>query len=188
MEGASITEKIVSDAEIKAEETVADAKRRAEEIIAAANRRAEEIIASARAEGEKKAADELERRRIEARLDGGRLVLKRKTEVLGGVYKRALEILSALPEEESFAFTAGLIEKYAEEGDEIVLPKGCAFAKRVESLGVVAERKLTLSKEDGDFSGGVILVGKTSDKRLTLEALVRAAEEKHGGETAANLF
>ena len=188
MKEQNIVNKILSDAELKAEQIVADAERKAEITVqsardTAAKRREEQLaLVSARNE------ETLRRREINARLECNKLMLAAKLKVLGGVFEGALKNLCALGEKEYLAFIESLLEKYAEEGETVILSERCPCKEGVYSLAVIRERSLSVSKDRGKFAGGLMLIGGGCDKNLTFEALVSAAREEKQAEVAAKLF
>lgn len=183
-----IVNRILSDAEGEAAEILRAAKARAEEIISAANAHAAEDKAAAEAEAGERAGRISEGRASAARLESAKILLAEKRRVIDGVYDLALEKLLSLGERESLRLLERTLADNAEEGDEIVLAKNFAYAQSVSKLAVIRERKLTLSAERAQISGGCILRGKKCDKDLSYSALLNADKEEYQAEIAAKLF
>ena len=188
MEKQNIITKIISDAEYRANESVAAAERKAAQVKAEASAecesKREEYLATIAKRGE----ENLERRKITARLDCNKLSLSAKREVFDGIFTVALQKLCALSEADYVALVDGLLQKYAERGDEVVISSACAWAKSIASLPVITERGLTVSSVMGSFAGGVVLVGGGCDKNLSFEALVQTAKDQKQAEAVTRLF
>lgn len=183
-----IVGRIISDAEAEAAEIIKAASSRAEEIISSANKHAFLERSEAEAEVGERAKRIADGRAAAARLDSAKILLAEKKRVIDEIYARALGKLQTLGEKDSVALIGRLLEENAEEGDEIVLAKNFAYAPKVAALNVVTAKKLTLSAERAQISGGCLLRGKTSDKDLSYAALLNADMEEHQAGIAAKLF
>ena len=60
--------------------------------------------------------------------------------------------------------------------------------KDLEGSAVFKSKKLSIAKIQGKFIGGVMLIGKTSDKDLTFHEIISAEKEKTAHELAKKLF
>ncbi|MDE7464286.1 MAG: hypothetical protein K2M48_04565, partial [Clostridiales bacterium] len=83
-----------------------------------------------------------------------------------------------------------LIADVAENGDEIVASQ--KDAKRVTAAGVkkvssAIKKKLTLSKEKGEFEAGVILKNAEYDRDLTLDEIIADLKDRTEPETVKSL-
>lgn len=183
-----LTEKIVSDAEERALAIVADAKRRADAIISEAEVSARALVDERMELAKARGEDTLRRYEINARLDSNKKLLAAKLAIVDGVFQRALEILAAMPKAEYAAFVGGLLEKFAEEGDRVILSQNCNCRAEIAALDIVRKRALIIENTPGDFVGGAVLIGKNSDKNITFEALVEGVREKKQAEVAERLF
>lgn len=183
-----IIERILADAETEAAEILRSANVRAEEIISAANARADEQRAEAQAEANARAKRILDGKAASARLDSAKIMLAEKRRVMDEIYARALKKLLEMKERDTLNLLERLLSEYAEEGDEIVFASNFAYAKGVAALPVIKERKLKISSERAQISGGCILRGALSDKDLSYAALLNADKEEYQAEIAAKLF
>lgn len=183
-----IVNRILSDAETEAAEILRSANERAEGIIAVANERA----ADERAEAEKEAGGRAKRisegKAASARLDSAKILLAEKRRVIDEIYARAMKKLLEMKEKDALKLIEKLLVAHAEEGDEIMLAKNFAYAKSVEALPVVKERKLKISAKYAEIDGGCILRGKLCDKDLSYGALLNADKDEYQAEIAASLF
>ena len=167
-----LVERILADAKTEADAIVAEAVAKAEKIFAEATARAEKYRQATEVEVGEKCKSILEKRAAAARLDSAKVLLREKRKVLDAIYDEALSRLLELSKEESVKLIASLLACYAEEGDEIVL----------------AEKGLTVAEKTEDFSGGIRLQGKISDKDLSYDALLLADREENQAKIAAELF
>ena len=109
-------------------------------------------------------------------------------ELLNEVYKRLEEKLGAMKGDELTRFIEKLIEKYATDGDEIVVAANSAVgADKIAELQVCKKLGLKVVGE-GAFSGGFIIKGKTFDRDFSFAAIVGAVRESTESEVSAKLF
>ena len=93
-----------------------------------------------------------------------------------------------MPKAEYLAFVSGLLSQYAEKGETVVIAADAPIGKAdLEKTEVVSSLSLAV-KEGGKFSGGIILEGKSSDKRLDFVSIVRGVRESTEATVAARLF
>ncbi len=187
MKEQSLVEKIIADAQEKANYTVADAERAAADIA----RKTEQKIQIAKEEQleltAKKNAELVERKKINARIDSNKVILKAKTEIVDEVFERSLAMLADLGKDDYVTLLNSLIEKYAEYGDELILSSACRYREEINALPVI-NRLFLKTGAVGDFAGGALLIGAASDKNVTFEALIQRAKEERQTEIAEKIF
>lgn len=183
-----IVERILSDAKAEAQAIVAAAEKSADETVAAAVARADALKAETEKEAASRAKAVADGKAATARLDSAKILLGEKRRVIDTVYARALEKLISLGEKESLSLTAALLERYAEEGDEVVFAENYAFSEKAAALPVIKAKKLKISISGANVDGGFLLRGAASDKDLSYGALLGADREEHQAEIAAELF
>ena len=188
MSEQAIVEKIIADAKQEAQAIIADAEKKAEATVAAANVRAERRISGEKTAAQKRAESILEGKAATARLDCAKILLGEKRAVIDEVYARALKNLQDLGKAEALHLIAKLLEEYAEEGDEIVFAENFKYAPDAAKLDIVKEKKLKVSPKRASIDGGLLLVGKTSDKNLSYTALLAADREENQADIAAKIF
>ena len=184
----AIVEKIIADAQAEAGAIIADAEKKAEGTVAAANARAEKRKLGEKAAADKRAESILEGKAATARLDSAKIMLGEKRAVIDEVYARALKSLQELGKAEGVHLVSKLLEEFAEEGDEVMFAENFKYAQDVSKLDVVKEKKLKISAKRAEIDGGVLLIGKNSDKNLSFSALLAADREEHQAEIAARIF
>lgn len=185
----AIINKIIKDAQRIANSTLEEGGQKAQQIIATAENDTRLYRAKNRQESTKERDDILRRRITVANLEVKKLLLAAKQEIIGKAFAESVEALCA--------DTAGykkLLEcmfSYAEDGDILTVAK-CDkdiltkdFAEKLAKKNGIA---LTLNKQYGEFSGGIILSGKGADKNLTLEVELASLRDEIEPEVAAMLF
>ncbi len=183
-----IVARVLSDARKEADGIVEAARKRAEEIVRAAGLASEQEIAEAEREVGERARLLTDGRAATARLDSRKILLAEKRRVIDGIYLRALATLVCLGRHESLLLAEKLLIANAEEGDEIVFSENFPYAEDVSALPIVQEKKLTVSGERPELSGGFLLRGKSSDKDVTYAAILEADREEHQAEIARAVF
>ena len=123
-----------------------------------------------------------------ATMEGKKALLAAKRGVLADLYRRLLDALYALPHDAYLALVDTLLQRYAQEGDTVLMAKNCAINYgEVQSLAVV--RRLSLTVQYGaDVTGGIKLVGASLDKDLTFEALCHSVQADTEMDLAMQLF
>ncbi len=183
-----VRNRIISDAKTEADEILAQARSRADETLAAAK---EKIAAETE---EAKALVGVRAKSVEdgfaasARLDAQKILLQKKREAIDRVYEKALERLLNLEKADAVELVAGLISRYGEAGDEVVFADNFPYAKEVSETEKVKSSGVKISTKTAPLDGGLLLVGKTSDKDLSYGALLRADRDSNEAEIALRLF
>lgn len=184
-----IVERIISDAEEEARAIIGAAEEKAALTDAEACRRAERRKAGEEAEVGEKVKGILDGKAATARLDCAKILLGEKRKVIDAVYERALKKLIALDKSETIGLAEKLLKQYAEQGDEIAFAVNFRYASDVASLPVVKEKNLKVSTKLADgICGGFMLIGKSSDKNLSYEAILAADREERQADLAAQIF
>ena len=185
----AIIAKIISDAEKKADGNI----RAAEEYAVYVKKMAEtwaKDYSDAQEKGLKaEAEDVIARKKIVAELDVRKALLKTKQDILDEIYANAEKKLCKLDKKQYLAIVLSKIDEFADEGDEVVLScDGVISEKDIAASEVFKNKKLSVSKKQGKFYGGVMLVGRICDKNLTFHEIVLAEKEKSAPIIAKKLF
>ncbi len=183
-----VVERILSDAEAEARAIVEEAEAKAAKLLADASARAEAERKTAETEAKERRNSILEKRAADARLDGAKLLLGEKRKVVATVYDEAHSRLLELSKENTLRLFAGLLETYAEEGDEIYFSTNFPYENEVKILPVVKARGLKISKTRLPLEGGMRLKGVKADKDLSYAALLSADREEYQAQLAVELF
>lgn len=189
----SIVERIRSDGKTEAEAILAAGKRKAEETENGAKAEAERLRRETESDVEKRAAAVAAHFAATARLDVKKIMLAARKKAVENVYAEAKKRLIDLGEEETLALFNRLLCLYAEEGDAVIFADGFRYTEGVKLLPVFAEKKLKAVSDGAAFAGvkidgGLYLAGKTVDKDLSFDALLKADREENESRIAAELF
>lgn len=189
----SIVERIRSDGKNEAEAILAAGKRKAEETENGAKAEAERLRRETESDVEKRAAAVAAHFAATARLDVKKIMLAARKKAVENVYAEAKKRLIDLGEEETLALFNRLLCLYAEEGDAVIFADGFRYTEGVKLLPVFAEKKLKAVSDGAAFAGvkidgGLYLAGKTADKDLSFDALLKADREENESRIAAELF
>lgn len=183
------------------DELLQSAKKTAAAMVDEATEESTEAVEKIRAVLEKekaehrKEADEAAERAYSGRLklgelEAGKVALKAKQQCVTDVYTKVKEIILSLKDADYLALMSKLIQAECEDGDEIIA--SAADGKRVtaefvKKLSQSTKKKLTLSKEKGEFCGGVILRGAKYDRDLSVDAIVEDLKSRTVTETVNKL-
>ena len=189
----SIVERIRSDGKTEAEAILAAGKRKAEETENGAKAEAERLRRETESDVEKRAAAVAAHFAATARLDVKKIMLAARKKAVENVYAEAKKRLIDLGEEETLTLFNRLLCLYAEEGDAVIFADGFRYTEGVKLLPVFAEKKLKAVSDGAacagvKIDGGLYLAGKTADKDLSFDALLKADREENESRIAAELF
>lgn len=189
----SIVERIRSDGKTEAEAILAAGKRKAEETENGAKAEAERLRRETESDVEKRAAAVAAHFAATARLDVKKIMLAARKKAVENVYAEAKKRLIDLSEEETLTLFNRLLCLYAEEGDAVIFADGFRYTEGVKLLPVFAQKKLKAVSDGAAFAGvkidgGLYLAGKTADKDLSFDALLKADREENESRIAAELF
>ena len=122
-------------------------------------------------------------------LEANKALLAAKQACVSAVYYGVKRKILSAPDGEYLKILQGVIVKYCEDGDEVIAGKADKriTAEWVKKVSSAAKKKLTLSKEKGDFEGGVILRNAKFDRDLTVDAIVDELKEQTVYDTVTRL-
>ncbi|MBD5132759.1 MAG: hypothetical protein HDT28_09295 [Clostridiales bacterium] len=125
-----------------------------------------------------------------AELESNKVLLQARQDCVNAVYDGVKQKILSAPDAEYLKLLEKLIVSVCEDGDEIVAAKSDAkrvTAAWVKKVATAAKKKLTLSKEAGEFSGGVILRNARYDRDLSVDEIVAELKEATIAETVQKL-
>ena len=190
-----ITQRIGQDTQADIDRVLADARAEAAQITAKFQAQAEAEARDLAVKNEKAAAEREERLVSVAQMEARKVTLAAKQEMVEQVYRRALEKLRAMPQEQYTAVLAALLVQASSTGAEEVVfsPEDrdkagkAAVAKANEQLPKGAAG-LTVSKETRPIAGGFILKDNNVEVNCTFDTLVRLQRAETAGAVAKKLF
>ncbi len=186
----TIIDKIIRDAELKAESNVSAAKEKADAVISQAQADAEAMRAEKLADKTEQTNELIRRRRSVALLDKKRAISAYKSELALAVFDEAIDAFKS-DKKRYKAYIEELLKTNAEDGDEIIASKydeSVVTSAMVTMVAKALKSKLALSDKSGDFKGGLILSGVNYDKNLTLDDIVRRIRQDSETQVAKILF
>ncbi len=185
----AIIQKIKDDAIVKANSTLEEGAARAKTTIDSALRDADIYKQRNMTESYRERDEIIKRKMTVASLKVKKLVLQAKKQVVDKAFDEAVKLIKA--DEKAYKDLIERMLSFVEDGDEIVLSVSDKklisdeFVKEtVKKLGM----KATIAKERGAFKGGIKLVGKNTDKNLTLEAELAEFRREEESVVAQILF
>lgn len=190
MSKEAIVEKILSDAQLKADAVIGDANQKAADILASTEEDCKKYIKESETQIKKMNLDIAARSKTVAELDAKKVELGTKTKILDKVFARALEKIRELDKKKYKALLLGMLEE-AEDGDVITISKREKDILTKDDVKEIADKKgikLSLAKDFGDFDGGMILTGKGVDKNFTFEVEVSILREELETQVAKEIF
>ena len=191
------TEKIIAhiqaDANAQADAILAQAETKCAEIRKGYEQKAKEAYAERIRAGVKANQDRLDSMERLAKMEGRKAVLALKQDMVAESFDRACDQLVNLPAAEYGTFLAKLAVKASVTHDEEVVlnarDRKALGDKVIEAANkALGGGKLTLSKETGDFKGGLILRRGSIEANCTAELLVDLCREEMAAELAGVLF
>lgn len=185
----AIIRKIKEDAIIKANSTLEEGAERAKTAIDNAVRDADVYKRDNMAESYVERDEIIKRKTTVASLEVKKLVLQAKKQIVDKAFDEAAKLIKS--DEKAYKNLIERMLSFVEDGDEIVLSEfdeklvSDEFVeKAVKKLG----KKATISEKRGSFKGGIKLVGKNTDKNLTLEAELAEFRREEESVVAQILF
>ena len=186
-----ILDKIISDNSAIIDENLKRANETANEIIAKASEVADAKVAEFE-KGLKASYDEILRRsEVVSTLDGKKIIMNAKAKAVDNLFEKALSEVSKMDKKKYLTIIENILKNYAEDGDVVIISQvdsGRITQKFIDDTAKKLGIKLTLSKELGNFHGGVILAGKNSDKNLSFDMELLSIKEECETQIANMLF
>ncbi len=200
-----ITDRITGEAKAAYDETVEKARSEASSILAEAKEKADKILNEALAQGETEKENIIKYRKSVADIDAGKIILKKKQEILADCFDKATDALASMDEYEyiellvtlgaSADMYGGSLLFNADERDRIG-QKVCdglnaaVAQKRRDKYGdeIQYAERFTVAENAGDMKGGYIITYRSTFADCTIESLVKVHKPQLAGEAAKILF
>ncbi len=184
----AIVEQIISDARKIVNSTLEEANKVADSAIELAKNDAH-IYSQKNIEVSTKEREEIiTRRKTVANLEVKKEILQVKQDLVNKAFDSALMKIKS--DKKLYAELLGAMLKYAENGDSVIIAKTDAklMTKKFVAENVPEGVVVTVSKDYGDFVGGIILNSEKADKNLTLEVELKSLREEIEPKIAKILF
>lgn len=191
-----ITARISEDTAAQIEKLRAESQAQCDEIAKKCAADAQEEYAKLLKQGALNAKHRQERLYSVAELEAKKQILGEKQSLIAATFDRAVEMLSALPEDQYIALCAKLASEAASAGDEEIIlsardqAKGKAICDKANELLAASGKKgaLTVSAETRNICGGLIVAHGSIETNCSLDVLVSMYKNELSGEVAKTLF
>lgn len=190
MSKEAIVDKILCDAQKKAESFIDDARVKADGILAETAEQCKAYLFSSKVETDRMCDDIESRSNTVAELDAKKLILGAKIKIIDAIFRRALEKMRTLDDERYKELLLGMLN-IAEDGDVITLSakeKELLTKEDVDKFAKSRGIKLTLAEKVGDFEGGMVFSGKGVDKNLTFDTEISIIRDEMETSIAKEVF
>ena len=188
MQGDAIVERILSDAKNKADEVVLQAEEKAKAIIDSAKEYSDKKQKETVVKAQEKSQQIFDRYETLSRIEGNKILLNKKQNVLKDLKNQALDVLLALDKKEKLELIEKLIKDNAEKEETVLLNVKGLTISDIEELKVVKSLSLKVEKNKVENQIGIILSSKTCDKNLLFASLIENAFENNQLEINRLLF
>lgn len=190
-----ITARINEEAQAEIDRILNTARAEAAQITARYQAQADAEAASLAARNEKAAAEREERLVSVAQMEARKVALAAKQEMVEQVYRRALEKLRTMPQEQYVDVLAALLVQASSTGAEEVVfspedqaKAGKAAVAKANGQLPKGSKGLTVAKETRPIAGGFILKDNNVEVNCTFDTLVRLQKAETAGAVAKKLF
>ena len=192
-----ITERILEDANNKAEEVRRDAEARGRQILAKAEEEAEKAKSKILGDAESSGADEKKRILALTRLEARNSVLAEKQTLVQSVFEEAAKRLLSLPDQEYQAFIQKLLLQTVATGNEEVIIDPADKNRITGQFLAEANRMLQKEGKEGNLQlagetrgiqGGFVLRSGGIEANSSLGALVSSIKEELSMEVLQTLL
>ena len=177
----AIINKIIADAKAKADSILEQAKVDSQAILDNAQLKCDENSKALQDKKQSLVDEAISRKKTVAELDVKKIILKAKKDAIDQAFSLAKDDLLNLSSAKYLKLVTNMIKAYCEDGDVITIAeadKKVITAKLVKDIASEKGIKLTLSKDYGDFLGGVILSNNGVDKNLTFDVELKVLREE----------
>ena len=188
MQGDAIVKRILSDAKNKADEVVLQAEEKAKAIVDSAKEYSDKKQNETAMKAQEKSQQIFDRYETLSRIEGNKILLNKKQNVLKDLKNQALDVLLGLDKKEKLKLIEKLIKDNAEKEETVLLNVKGLTISDVEELKVVKSLSLKVEKNKVENQIGIILSSKTCDKNLLFADLIENAFENNQLEINRLLF
>ncbi len=189
-----IIERIAQDSAAKCDSIIFEAQNEAQKIKDAATQQAEDDKAAIVEAANKEAKSLVDMAESGAELDGRKLLLATRVEIIDKAIEVASQKLGIMPDDEYFAALYALVKKFAQDGEGTMLlskkdlgrlPKD--FDKKINE-GLAKGAKISVAKDPADISEGFILVYGDIEINCTFAALIEDSRDAIKDELYSIIF
>lgn len=188
----TIINKIIDNANLKAEEIINEASLKKAEILKQARQEAKNYRSEVLPDVNDFIDDLVSRGEILSNLEAKKVILAKKKSIIDDVFKLALQDLKIKENQAKYKkLVENMIKENAEDGDLVQFSETdnkLFDDKFLQSLAKKLEINLKLDKTYGKFIGGVLISNKSCDKNLTLEIELTSIRSELESKLATLIF
>lgn len=188
----AITTAIIREAEEECAVMFERVQTGAREAVSAAERRAEEIIREAEQSGAAEKQDIIDRKKSVAYIDGRKLLLAKKQQIIADCFTDAALRLSSMEKGRYLSFLVRLVKQTGENSGILILnsaDRSAIGGELIKQLEREIDRAdFIIHDEPGTMSGGFILRRGPVSVSCTSDDLADEARAKFAADAAAILF
>jgi len=188
MQGDAIVNRIINDANLKVSESVEQANKKASEILSVADNYAKELSQDALVEASKNAKDLADRYTTLAKIEGNKVLLNKKQNILKDLKSKALSVLLGLKHEDMLSLIKKLIKENASKGETLFICVPDFKEEEIANLKEVKDLNLTVKENKNKQEKGLILSSESCDKNLLFKDLIDVVFEQNQEEIVKILF
>jgi V/A-type H+-transporting ATPase subunit E len=195
MNAEQVVQKILSEANAKAEKIIDDAKAKANEQASQLERELNDFGAETEKLAKDAAEDKLQRMLANARMANTKQMLAAKVGILDSVFEEAKAAVNMLPDGQYLALMANLMKRAVETGDEEVIVGrnekriDQSFISKINGeLGSGFKGNLRLSVQRADIAGGFILSRGKVQINASTDVMIDSLRESMEIELSEELF
>lgn len=195
MNAEQVVDKILSEANAKAETIVNEAKAGAEQKSAELEQEIKDFDVQTEQLAKDAADDKLQRMLARARMANAKQLLAAKVNLLDEVFEQAKAAVNTLPDDPYLDLMTKLMKQAVETGDEEVIVgkdeqriNESFISKLNKELGSGFKGNLRLSKQRSDISGGFILSRGKVQINAGTDVLIESLRDTMETELAQTLF
>lgn len=186
----AIINRILSDAKAEAKANLDDAQKKADKLFSSANEQCEKMRNDFEKDKKRIHDEILFRSSVVAELDAQKYVLQAKNLLISQTFEKVLDKLKKLDSKVYDKLISKMLE-FASDGDVVTVSSNDKKSFTKEKLADFAAQKkvkLSLSKDNGDFVGGIVLSSGGVDKNITFETEISQLKEEYEEVVAKMLF
>ena len=180
--------KILADAELKKQYILQDAKDKASAYLKEKEDAEKEFLHKEINAIKESFNKQLEKEKDITYVERSKEILKAKQNILLDIFDLALKKLQNLPDKEYKQFLQKVLENNADAGDSIIVAEDSKQRNMIEKLPVFKSKKLKISSEKRNISGGVIITSKICEKDFSFEGLLEDKYQESFVKIAKQLF
>lgn len=195
MNAELVVQKILSEANAKAEKIVNEAKAKAAQQASELDSEMKAFEAETEKLAKAAAEDKLQRMLANARMANAKQMLSAKVAMLDDVFEKAKSAVNTLPDDQYLSLMTALMKRAVETGDEeVVVGKDeqrineSFISKLNQELGSGFKGNLRLSSRRADIAGGFILARGKVQINASTDVLVESLRESMEMELSQALF